>query len=126
MRAKEFVIESRGQLADEITDPMTNTYIIPGLSAQDPYRTYRFGVAIAQARSEAGTDMPDTDFVEEGAFGENAVVAGFSDADDAVIDRALALTKTKGGKTAVARPGSQDPVGTNVASPIKAFHGYPR
>lgn len=126
MRAREFISEARGQLADEITDPMTNTYIIPGLSAQDPYRTYRFGVAIAQARSEAGSDMPDTDFAEEGAFGENAVVSGFSNADDAVIDRALALTKTAGGKTPVARPGSVDPVGTNAVSPVQAFKGYPR
>jgi hypothetical protein len=126
MRAREFVAEARGQLADEITDPMTNTYIIPGLSAQDPYRTYRFGVAIAQARSEAGTDMPDTEFAEEGAFGENAVVAGFNDADDVVIDRALALTKTAGGKVAVAKSGSLEPTSTNSASPLRAFKGYPR
>lgn len=126
MRAKEFVAESRGKLPPEITDPVDNAYIIPGLSAQDPYRTYRFGVAIAQARSEAGADIPDNEFAEEGAFGENAVIFGFDDSDDKVIDRALSLTKTAGGKVAVAKSGSKDPVGTNVSSPVKPFKGYPR
>ena len=126
MRAREFVAEARGQLPAEITGPVDNTYIIPGLSAQDQYRTYRFGVAIAQARSEAGTDKKSSEFAEEGAFGENAVFVGFDNTDNEIIDRALSLTKTAGGKVAVAKPGSLEPASTNSASPLQAFKGYPR
>ncbi len=126
MRAREFVSEARGQLPTEISDPMNNTYVIPGLSAQDPYRTYRFGVAIAQARSEAGDGEVEAHFAEESAFGENAVVVGFDDSDAAVVDRALALTKTAGGKKLIVSKHSQDPAGTNASSPIKPFRGYPR
>ena len=56
MRAREFVTENAARLPPEQADPMRYTYVIPGLSASDPYRNYRFGVALARARSDAVKD----------------------------------------------------------------------
>ena len=36
MRAREFITEQR-ELAPELAEPMHDTYVIPGLSASDPY-----------------------------------------------------------------------------------------
>ena len=58
MRAREFIREQR-ELPPEYAEPMRYTYVLPGLSASDPYKNYRFGVAIARARSDAKPDTQD-------------------------------------------------------------------
>ena len=106
------------------------TYIIPGLSAADPYRNYRFGVAIARARAEHGKDdgvnehMPQ--WSPETAFGEHGVVAGMVPSIDKVIDAALTMTQTPGGKKMVSTGPSEEPSFVDKTSPVKAFQGYPR
>ena len=128
MRAREFIVEQR-DLAPELADPMHYTYVIPGLSASDPYNNYRFGVAMARARSDAGTDgltnnMPA--WSAKTAFGEHGVVVGMNSSIDQIIDQALAMTDTAGGKELVSSADSVEPDLVDTASPIKAFAGYPR
>lgn len=132
MRAREFITE-RQQLPAETADPMRWTYLIPGLSAADPYRNYRFGVALARARSDyAATlnaqnkdvDRFKPDWAAETAFGEHGVITGMNSGIGAVIDAALSMTKTPGGKTMVSSPNSIEPKLVNTHSPIKAFKGY--
>ena len=126
MRAREFVTEQKN-LPPEDADPMRYTYVIPGLSAADPYRNYRFGVALARARSDAGTDGLSKDFPEwsaETAFGEHGVVIGMNNSIESVIDQALAMTNTPGGKKLVSTPTSTEPDFVDKVSPIKAFKGY--
>lgn len=126
MRAREFVTEQK-KLPPEYADPMRYTYVIPGLSAADPYRNYRFGVAMARARSDAGTDGLSKDFPEwsaETAFGEHGVVIGMNNSIEPVIDQALAMTNTPGGKKLVTTPTSTEPDFVDKVSPIKAFKGY--
>ena len=128
MRAREFIAEQR-ELPDEIQDPMRYTYTLPGLSAADPYRSYRFGVAMARARSEYRKDdvnphMPE--WSAETAFGEHAVVAGFNSGIEKIIDAALAMTDTPGGKRMVSTSDSAEPDFVGTTSPVKAFAGYPR
>jgi hypothetical protein len=109
---------------------MRYTYIIPGLSAADPYRNYRFGVAIARARAEHGAGdgvnehMPE--WSSETAFGEHGVVAGMVPSVDRVIDAALKMTNTPGGKKLVSTGPSEEPPSVDRISPVKAFKGYPR
>jgi hypothetical protein len=108
---------------------MRYTYVIPGLSAADPYKNYRFGVAMARARSDAGTDeltknMPA--WSAQTAFGEHGVVAGMNSSIEQVIDQALAMTDTPGGKELVSTAPSKEPKFVDVKSPVKAFKGYPR
>lgn len=130
MRAREFVTEQR-ELPPEIADPLRYTYILPGLSAADPYRNYRFGVAMARARSNMGADQDIVDpdilpWEPETAFGEHGVVSGFDSNVDPVIDMALKMTKTPGGKHLVSTAPSQEPASVDKRSPVKAFKGYPR
>ena len=126
MRAREFIREQR-ELPPESREPMRDTYILPGLSAADPYKSYRMGVAIARARSEYRKDdvnpfMPE--WSAETAFGEHAVVAGFNSGVAQIIDAALAMTNTPGGKKLVSSPDSTEPTFVDTQSPIRAFRGY--
>jgi hypothetical protein len=128
MRAREFIVEQR-DLPPEYADPMRYTYVIPGLSAADPYKNYRFGVAMARARSDAGTDGLTKDMPEwtaQTAFGEHGVVIGMNSSIEPIIDQALAMTDTPGGKDLVSTAKSVEPKLVDTVSPVKAFKGYPR
>jgi len=128
MRACEFIVEQK-ELPVETAEPMRYTYTLPGLGSSDPYQTYRMGVALARARSEYRKDnvnpyMPE--WSAETAFGEHAVVAGFNAGIGKIIDSALKMTNTPGGKKLVSTPESDEPGFVIAQSPIKAFKGYPR
>lgn len=129
MRAREFITEQR-DLEPEESGPMQWTYVLPGLNASDPYQTYRFGVAMARDRSDRGLKDGVNDFKPawsaETAFGQHGVVAGFTQDIESVIDSALAMTKTPGGKKMVSSGPSEEPTSVSTASPIQAFKGYPR
>lgn len=128
MRAREFIREQR-DLPPEVKEPLKNAFILPGLSASDPYKNYRFGVAMARARSDSATDSVNEfrpEWSAETAFGEHGVVMGFNNNVDPVIDAALKMTKTPGGKKLVSTAASEEPAFVDTASPIKGFKGYPR
>ena len=130
MRAREFIAEQR-ELPPEISEPLRFTYVLPGLSASDPYNNYRFGVAMARARSDMGQDAEQAErfmpaWEAETAFGEHGVVSGFDVNVDPVIDRALSMTNTPGGKKMVSSAASEEPKSVSKQSPIKPFKGYPR
>ena len=128
MRAREFIVEQK-DLPPEYADPMKYTYVLPGLSAADPYQNYRMGVAMARARADQSTDNTN-DFMPEWtadtAFGEHAVVSGFNAGISQVIDQALKMTNTPGGKKIVSTPTSTEPKLVDKQSPIKGFKGYLR
>lgn len=128
MRAREFIAEQK-ELPPETKEPLRYTYTLPGLSSSDPYKTYRMGVALARARSNAAKDdinpfMPE--WTAETAFGEHAVVSGMNAGIAQVIDTALAMTNTPGGKKIVSTPESDEPAFVVTQSPVTAFKGYPR
>lgn len=126
MRAREFIREQR-ELPDETKEPMRYTYTLPGLVSSDPYKTYRMGVAIARARSDSSKDdvnpyMPE--WSAETAFGEHAVISGMNSGIEQVIDAALAMTNTPGGKKLISTPDSTEPTFVDTQSPVKPFNGY--
>jgi len=126
MRAREFIREQT-ELPDEYKDPMRQTYVIPGLNAADPYRNYRFGVAIARARSDYRHDDVNPykpEWTAETAFGEHGVIVGFSSNVDPIIDQALKMTDTPGGKKLVSTAKSDEPAFVDIQSPIKGFKGF--
>ena len=128
MRAREFITEER-VLPPEQADPMRQTFILPGLTSGDPYLTYRFGVAMARARSDAVKDNINPHILpwdEEEVFGEYAVVAGIDGTVDPIIDQALKMTGISGGKKAIGSLTSDEPPSVDKVSPVKAFKGYPR
>jgi hypothetical protein len=128
MRAREFVTEEK-TLPPEQADPMNHVFVLPGVNSSDPYQIYRFGVAMARARSDAGTDgitnrLPA--WSAEAAFGEHAVVAGFNDSVEPVIDQALSMAGLPAKKVQISTPNSIEPGSVNHTSPVKPFNGYPR
>jgi hypothetical protein len=128
MRAREFIVEQQ-DLAPEQAAPMRQTYTIPGLSASDPYNNYRFGVAMARARADYRKDDVNPykpEWSKETPFGEHGVVIGMNAGIRPVIDAALKMTGTKGGKKLVTSPDSDEPEFVETVSPIKPFKGYPK
>ena len=126
MRAREFVTEEKN-LPPELADPMNHVFVLPGVQSSDPYQIYRLGVAMARARSDAGTDgitskLPA--WSAQAAFGEDAVVAGFDASVEPVIDQALKMAGLPAKKVQISTPNSLEPASVNHASPVKPFKGY--
>ena len=126
MRAREFITEET-KLPPEQGDPMNHVFTLPGVKSSDPYQIYRLGVAIARARSDAGTDgltdrLPD--WSAQAAFGEDAVIAGFNDGVGPAIDYALKMAGLPVKKVQVSTPNSLEPALVNHTSPVKPFKGY--
>ena len=126
MRALEFITE-QVNLPPEIADPMNHVFVLPGVSSSDPYQIYRLGVAIARARSDAGTDgitnkLPA--WSAQAAFGELAVIAGFNANVAPAIDHALKMAGLPIKKIQISTPNSVEPSSVQKQSPVKSFNGY--
>jgi len=128
MRAREFVTEEQ-RLPPEQADPLRQTFILPGLSSDQPYEIYRFGVALARARSDAVKDNLNPYILpwnKKEVFGNHAVIAGINKTVDPIIDQALQMTDTPGGKDLVGTGQSEEPPSIDKTSPVRGFKGYPR
>ena len=128
MRAREFITEDT-TLPPEQADPMNHVFTLPGVKSSDPYQIYRLGVAIARARSDAGTQDPIPHMPEwsaQAAFGEDAVIAGFNAGVEPAIDYALKMAGLPVKKVQISTPNSLEPALVNRTSPVTAFAGYPR
>ena len=126
MRAREFITE-QATLPPELADPMNHVFVLPGVQSSDPYQIYRLGVAMARARSDAGTNDPIPNMPEwsaSAAFGEDAVVAGFNSSVEPIIDKALEMTGLPKKKIQISTPNSLEPASVNHTSPVKPFKGY--
>ena len=90
MRAKEFINEGKtGSMQDDVAQAIPAAYVIPALANQDPYKQYRFGVAIADARAKKAKDDQRGDFQAHSPWGENAVIVSYSNTTKDIIDDAL-------------------------------------
>ena len=126
MRAREFIAEDK-TLPPEQADPMNHVFVLPGVNSSDPYQIYRLGVAIARARSDAGTNDPIPNMPEwsaQAAFGEDAVIAGFNANVEPAIDHALKMAGLPVKKVQISTPNSIEPSLVNRQSPVKPFKGY--
>jgi hypothetical protein len=128
MRAKEFITEEKALPADQ-GDPLAYVYRINGLFSSDTYQTYRVGVALARARSNAVKDDVNPYMLpwdDQEIFGEHGVIAGCGEDISNIIDQALQMTDTPGGKQLVGSAASEEPKSVEKTSPVRAFKGYPR
>jgi len=126
MRAREFITEE-ATLPPELADPMNHVFVLPGVQSSDPYQIYRLGVAMARARSDAGTNDPIPNMPEwsaSAAFGEDAVIAGFNASVEPIIDQALKMAGLPVKKIQISTPNSLEPALVNHTSPVKPFAGY--
>jgi hypothetical protein len=129
MRAKEFITEQHGTLAQDVSRALPGTYAIPGLPNNDFYQQYRFGVAMADARGHTEREKDDVDtfeFDSDTAWGENMIVSTYM-GDNIAKDIDYAMKKVGvSGKKLISTPKSEEATDVIKSSPIKAFKGYKR
>jgi len=116
MRAKEFINEARdGSIQDDVADALPSTFVIPSLQNQDPYKQYRFGVALAQASGSKHQEGPD--FAPRTAWGENAVVVAYDDESVEMINQA-AKKVGAGAVNLISTPRSEEAKDINKTSSV--------
>jgi len=134
MRAKEFIIEdstipdSDNRLSSSVARSLPSTYSIPALPNSDFYKQYRFGVAIAGARSaeQRLSDSPGASMAPSSAWGENEIIIGY-DLDTDIIDYALNIVGLKSSdKKLISTKKSEEMSEVDTNSPVQGFKGYPR
>jgi len=132
MRAREFIAEgeSRG-IQPDVAAALPATYVIPALKNQDPYRQYRFGVAIAAAKGQLDNNYSPVNnippYSPTSIWGENEVVVSYGADADTYIDAALkAIGLSPSDKKLISTKTSIEGPGVGIVSPVKPFKGYPR
>lgn len=129
MRAKEFITEQHGTLANDVSRALPGTYTIPGLANNDFYKQYRFGVAMADARGHAEREKDDSESFEfdgDSVWGENMIVSSYLDPNiQQDIDYAMKKLGVSG-KKLISTPKSEEAIDVSKGSPVKTFKGYKR
>ncbi len=117
MRATDFIKESRhGSIQDDVSAALPATFVIPELQNQDPYKQYRFGLALAYARGQAGQAST---FSPKSPWGENQVIVCHSKEDEKLIDAALAtIGLSSSSKKLINNVNSTEVADVNKVSPI--------
>lgn len=111
---------NEGLLSKDVAYALPATYVIPALQNQDPYKQYRFGVAIAKAKGQA-KDENDLDhkYETESAWGQNQVVVSFSNTIDQYIDAALKeIGLSPSDKLLISTDKSEENPTVNKVSPV--------
>lgn len=121
MRAKEFIKEAReGSMQDDVAAAIPAAYVIPELANQDPYKQYRFGMALANARSRKAKEQEgQAPFNAASPWGENAVVVSYTNTTKDIIDDALEQVGLgSGSKKQITSTGSNETKDVAKVSPV--------
>lgn len=109
MRAREFINEAEDKVEADIARALPLTYTYPDLTNQDPYKQYRFGLAIAAANSE-------TEYTPQSKWGEKMIVSAYSTGEEEIIEKASKLAGEK--KVQVSSKKSEEAVDVDKLSPV--------
>ena len=117
-----------GGMLDDDARALPATYAIPKLPNQDPYKQYRFGVALAAAKGKAARAKEGApNFSPATVWGENQIVVSYDPDIGKWIDDALEMVGLKpSDKVMISTRASEEPIDTDTVSPVKGFKGYPR
>lgn len=132
MKAREFIAEEdesrRHGVSKETMMALPATYVIPKLSNSDPYRLYRFGVALAHAKGKQQRQKDEiAEFEAETEWGEHQIVVGFDESVGEWIDDALReMGLGPGDKKLITSLKSRESSTVSNQSPIRGFRGYER
>ncbi len=132
MRAHEFITEGTGRTGTITRDvglALPGAYKIPALQNNDPYKQYRFGVAIASAKGAAQRAKDGVpDFAGPSSeFGEDMVIVSYDPHVKDYIDDALrAMDMPASDAVKVGTTGSEEAPDVDKISPVRGFRGYPR
>lgn len=113
MRAREFVIEARNRQGDVSTgfdpsqsDPLTLTYVFPTMPANNPYRTYRFSMQVANHDAEPMTSPTS----------QMAMMSAYTKEEDDMLKKAMKKTGDHG--HIAGNRGSEESKDTAHRSPV--------
>jgi len=106
MRAREFLPEAAQGFSDRKSAAMVKTLAFPDMPSNNPYRAYRFAMAMANH------DIKN----EVGPADEYAVISAYTEGEEEII--AAAIKKTGERHITVADRGSHEPDSTNKSSPV--------
>jgi hypothetical protein len=106
MRAREFLSEAARGFSDRKSAAMVKTLTFPDMPSNNPYRAYRFAMAMANH------DIKN----EVGPADEYAVISAYTEGEEEII--AAAMKKTGERAIIVADRESREPKSTNTVSPV--------
>jgi len=104
MRAHEIIVER--SFPKRKSSVLSTTYEFPSMPSADPYKAYRFGMAMADHTLD----------YKEGPVSNHAVAVAYTDGDEEIIQNAARQTGHKG--KLVADRGSNEPQDTYSISPV--------
>ena len=132
MRAREFVTEAQGRTGTITRDvglALPGAFKIPRLQNNDPYKQYRFGVAIAGAKGAAQRKkdgVPPFDGPSS-VFGEDMIIVSYDPHVKDYIDDALhSMHMPSSDAVQIGSLKSEEMPEVEKHSPVKGFKGYPR
>ena len=130
MRAREFVSEGRtGSITRDVGLALPGAFKIPRLQNNDPYKQYRFGVAIAGAKGAAqrkADGVPPFDGPES-VFGEDLIIVSYDPHVKTYIDDALrSMHMPSSDAVRIGTQASEEAPDVVTVSPVRGFRGYPR
>jgi hypothetical protein len=106
MRAREFLDEAARGFSDRKSAAMVKTLAFPGLPSNNPYKAYRFAMAMANHKIKD----------EVGPTDEYAVISAYTKGEEEIIQAAMKETGERA--IVVADSGSLEPDTTNKISPV--------
>lgn len=117
-----------GGMLDNDARALPATYAIPKLPNQDPYKQYRFGVALAAAKGAKQREKEGAPpFSPATTWGENEIIVSYDPNIEEWIDDALVMVGLKPtDKVMISTRTSEESADTGIVSPVKGFAGYPR
>ena len=133
MRAREFVTEAQlgrtGKITRDVGLALPGAFKIPRLQNNDPYKQYRFGVAIAGAKGAAqrkADGVPPFDGPSS-TFGEDLIIVSYDPHVKDYIDDALhSMDMPASDAVQIGTMASQEAPDVDTISPVRGFQGYPR
>ena len=130
MRAREFVNEGRtGSIIRDVGLALPGAFKIPRLQNNDPYKQYRFGVAIAGAKGAAQRALDGVPPFDgpESVFGEDMIIVSYDPKVKDYIDDALhSMHMPSSDAVSIGTLASEEAPDVDTVSPVRGFKGYPR
>lgn len=134
MRAREFITESDStasasdaRLSASVSRALPATYTIPALPNNDFYKQYRFGVAIAGARSaKQRQNEPGQVMAPASVWGESEIIIGYASDTDIIDDALRIVGLSPSDKKLISTEESEESPDIDTHSPLNGFRGYER
>lgn len=106
MKIREIFAE--GSFSHDTQQSMPNMRIHPDLDNSSPYKSYRYGVAMA--------GQPNQEFDPNGPVGQKMITVGYTEADDAIVRGADKVMNSK--SHPLTSTGSKERKDVHKTSPI--------